>query len=113
MAKEVIILDTNAQDGAILQMSALFWFAAPAGKERPTSGGSQWTGASQAEHDAIRAGTVIEESRTLQVPKSMTAAQIKAYLLSIWTDRQAYLASLPTRGQYYGVFYDGVNGWSA
>jgi hypothetical protein len=60
----------------------------------------------------LQAGRVIEEFHSDSFPNTFTATQIKASLVAQYTSRKAYFASLPARGAFYGLTYDGT-AWSA
>lgn len=111
--KQVIITRT-ATVGGILSVQAVLWYPVPLGREvpRPDVQNSAYRQATQAELDAIKAGRVLEEADTYRFPKSLTSVQIKSFLVSVWTDRKAFLDTNPLEGQYYGTFYDGTI-WSA
>src|SRR5262245_6235461 len=114
MAKQIIVLDTNPADGGAITVRCAMWFAVTAGKEWPMNGViSAWTGASQAETRAIQLGQVIEEVKVYSFPSTTASATIKAALVNSYTSRNGYLATQPFKGQYYGVFYDSSNTWSA
>ena len=112
MAKQIIVLDTLPGDGGRNMVRAAFWFPIQAGKRIPISGAtSSWTGASGQELTALADGSVVEEVVSMPFAASYTAAQIRAALLTAWTDRKAWKDAQPFSGQYYGVYYDGS--WSA
>lgn len=113
-AKTIIVLETNTNDGGQVTLRTAMWFPITPGKEvpRPDILKSQWSGASGPEVASLQSGSVLEEVRVMSFPKSFTTAQIKASLVAAYSDRLAYLASLPFVGQYYGLFYDG-SVWSA
>lgn len=115
MAKQVIILETNPADGGQNTIRAVFWFAVPVARRvpLPATTMSAWSGAdANTELIPIRDGSVLEEVKQLSFPQSFTTAQIKGALQASYTDRQTYLATLPPRLQYNGVFWDGAT-WSA
>jgi hypothetical protein len=115
MAKQIIVLETNPADGGRNSIKYVAWFAVPVNKQvpQPAVANSQWSGASQAEIDAIRSGAVLEEVRTISVPASYSTTELKAVLQKDYTDRLNYLANQPFKLQYNGVFFDSVSGWSA
>jgi hypothetical protein len=115
MAKQIILLETNPQDGGMVTMRAVFWYAIPANRRivLPDTTVSAWLGASNAELIAIRDGSVLEEVRVLSMPVSSTTAELKAAINKAYTDRLAYLGAQPFKLQYAGVFFDSVTGWSA
>ena len=108
MANKIIALERN--DGAPVQFRFAMWltvatlrwpYYARAGAK------SVWTGASQAENDAIAAGQVAEVVETHEVAAGASLAQIKAELETIYNARQAaFTATLvPSR---YGSRWDGT-----
>lgn len=113
MAKQIIILETNPQAGGRISVQAVYWYPVAIGKRVPVANlQSAWKDASAAEITALQDGSVYEEVHTLLFPEGTTAASIKAGLIADRTSRGTYLASLPFKLQYNGVYYD--NGvWSA
>jgi hypothetical protein len=107
MAKQVIILDM--QGGRVRYA---LWATVPAGREAfyaRTGATSAWTGASQAENDAIAAGTVTEFIDVLG--SNGTNAQIRAALEARWADYQAEITARNLWSRY-GSFWDGAS-WTA
>lgn len=115
MAKQIIVLETNPSDGGRNSIKYVAWFAVPVNRQVPLPAvtNSAWSIASQAEIDAIRSGAVLEEVRTISVPTSYSATELKAVLLKDYNDRLSYLGSQPFKLQYNGVYFDSVSGWSA
>jgi hypothetical protein len=115
MAKEIIILDTNPADGGSISVRCAMWFPVTAGKEWPlgSGAGSQFISASAAEIQAIQLGQVVEEVKNYSFPSTTTVPNIKTFLVNAFQTRQAFLATQPFRGQFYGVFFDSSNTWSA
>ncbi len=113
MAKQVIVLDTNASDGGFISIRVALWFPMTNPIVQSGTLDSVWPGRSQAEVDALRAGTVKEEVRIFQFPIATAGAVIKSALQADYTARAAFLAAQPPVGQFFGVFFDSVTGWSA
>lgn len=115
MAKEVIVLETNQNDGGFITIRAVFWIPVTSGQEQPIQSlaASAWSGASAAEIGALQQGTVLEEVRTFVFPSTMATADVQKLLQTGWNSRAAYLATVPPKGQYYGVYFDSVAGWKA
>lgn len=113
--KQIIVLETNPADGGQNTLKVVFWYAIAANRQiaRPDISASAWSGASAAEVQALKDGTVQEEVRFISVPASSTTAEIKATVNKAYTDRAAYLSAQPFKLQYAGVFFDSVTGWSA
>lgn len=113
MPKQIIILETNPEDGGRNSIRAVYWFGVPLArrivKPAATSG---FAAISQAELDALKDGSVLEEVRSIELPASFTTAEIKAALQKDYADRLAYLGAQPNKLQYAGVFFDGA-AWSA
>lgn len=115
MAKQVIVLETSTSDqGGSITIQAALWFPVASGREKPLPAlaASAFANASQAELDALKAGTVLEEVKLFTFPATFTPNQIKAEMVAAYTSRATYLATLPNRMQFYGVFFDG-SVWSA
>lgn len=114
MAKQIIILETNPQDGGYLSVRFAMWFPVAAGKEvpRPEITSSAWKQALTADITALQVGSVIEEVNNVRFANTQTAAQIKTALVAQYGSRKTYLDALPFVGQYYGTFYDGT-AWSS
>lgn len=113
MAKKIIVLDTNSADGGTLNIRCAFWFPLSNPIVQPAGVDSAWPGRSQAEVDALRAGSVKEEVRHIGFPVGTSTAVMKAALEAQWTARAAFLATQPSPGQFFGVFFDSATGWSA
>lgn len=114
MAKQIIVLDSNPSDGGAFSVRCAFWFPVTVGKEWPSPGAvSAWSGVSSVEIQQIQQGQVIEETRSYSFPSTTATGAIKTALVQSYLSRAAYLATQPFKGQYYGVFYDSSNTWSA
>lgn len=117
MARQIIVLETNPSDGGYISLNYVFWFAVPVGHEvtKPqfVSQAKGSAAPNAAELTALQNGTVLEFYRSQSFSNTFTAAQIKAELQAEFASQQAYINSLPNINQYYGVFFDSVNGWSA
>ena len=114
MAKQIIVLDTNPADGGAISVRCAMWFPVTAGKEWPlgSGAGSAWVGASAAEVQSIQQGQVVEEVKAYNYPSTTTVPNIKTALVNSWTSRNAFLATQPFKGQFYGVFLENSS-WSA
>jgi hypothetical protein len=112
MAKQIIVLEVSAPQGGQLGVNYLFWFPVTVGQESPRPAVSGWAGASTAENSDLQAGRVIEEFYSDNFPNTFTSAQIKAALVAQYNARKAYLLTLPARGAFYGLNFDGTV-WSA
>lgn len=113
MAKQIIILETDPQDGGRLSIRCVYWFAVPAQRRVPDASlTSQFQGIQPAELASLRDGSVLEDVRDISLPSSFTTTEIKVALQKDYTDRGAYLVAQPFRLQYAGVFFDG-SVWSA
>lgn len=115
MAKQIVILETNTDNGGAFSVRLVFWFPIVAGKQVPIPAltKSLWTGASAAEITALQNGSVVEELRNFSFAKTETTANIKLFLAKAYADRKTYLDSLPFVGQFYGIYLDDTTGWSA
>ena len=110
MAKQIIVLNQSS-NGTSVNYSVALWYPITAGVT-PTTLGSQWSGASTAENNAILAGTVIEEIGSHSFPVGVSTSAIKAVFNQMWTDRNTQINGIGPN-QYFGVFFDSVSGWSA
>jgi hypothetical protein len=115
MSKQIIVLDTNPSDGGAINVRCAMWFPVTAGKEWPlgSGAGSAFTSASAAEIQSIQQGQVVEEVKAYNFPSTTTVANIKVALVNSYTSRNAFLVTQPFKGQFYGVFFDSSNTWSA
>ena len=115
MAKQIIVLETNPEDGGFNDMKVVFWFAVPANRlvPQPQITFSAWDGATAAEIQAIKDGLVYEDVQHIRVPSSYTPTELKAVLNKAYTDRAAFLGALPFKYQYKGIYFDSMTGWSA
>lgn len=109
MAKEIIALDQSQAGTGMFTVRVAFWvtMAQPVPVPNATSA---WQGASAGDLAAIQAGTILEVVLGFTFPNGTPAATIKSVLQSAYTALQA---GIPSKGQYYGIFFDSVNGWSA
>lgn len=113
MAKQIIILETSSPEGGCIGLNYLFWIPVAAGSESPRANAvSAFAGATTTENADLQAGRVIEEFHSDSFPSTFTSTQIKGSLVAQYTARKAYLASLPARGAFYGLNFDGT-AWSA
>jgi hypothetical protein len=110
MAKEIVILGSS-QNSLYTTVNAVCWFAITSGAKTQTNG-SAWGGASTAENTAIQAGTVLEEQNSFQFPTGLPTANMKAFLVQYWTNRNAQINGVGP-GLYQNVFDDSITGWSA
>jgi hypothetical protein len=110
MAKQIIVLGAST-DPILTSISCVFWYPITSGTKAQANG-SLWANASAAENTAIQNGTVLEESRGFQFPSGLTAANIKAFLVQYWTNRNAQINGVGP-GLFANVFDDSVTGWSA
>lgn len=113
MAKQIIILENNASEGGLSALRVAFWLAAVSGQEVPLPqlAQSSWKLASSDEIAALQTGAVIEEVRNFTFPTSIGTDDIHKILQIAYQDRVEYLASIPPKGQFYGIFFDGSS-WS-
>lgn len=107
-AKQVVVLIVSSVPN-FTNVSAICWLSTTAGIV--VSNGSNWTGASASENNAIKAGTTLEQSLSVSYPSTYSAAQIQSDLQARCNGLQATLAAGVQPGSFYGGFYDGA-GWS-
>ena len=118
MARDIVIIATRkAQDGT-LSFDAVLWLATPPVlvKADPTrislASGIALNPTTQAELDAIRAGTITEQLYTVTAPAAATANQVAAIILAGLVAAQAALnATAPTK-DYTGTYHDSAAGWT-
>lgn len=109
MAKEIIVLGTST-DPVVMTVDCVFWYPITSGQK--ATSGSVWSGASTAENTAIQGGSVLEEVRSFQFPVGFATANIKAYLVQYWVNRNTQINGVGP-GLYQNVYDDSVTGWSA
>lgn len=109
MATKIILLDVSGSDGGLVNIRVVFWIPAQTGQEvgLPNLPASAWKDASPEDLAALRVGTVIEESRAFTFGQSLDEATIEKMIQIAYSDRAAFLASLPPRGKFYGKIFDG------
>lgn len=108
MPRQIIILETNPSDGGAIAVNCVFWFAVT-GTPVPMPGFvSAFKTPTGTEATALQDGTVDEEYRSFQFPKSFTNAEIKGSLVKAYADRKAYRDSQPNVNQFYGTSHDGT-----
>jgi hypothetical protein len=111
MPRQIIVLETNPADGGMITINSVFWF--PQAPAIPSPGFvSRFKTPTTAEATALQDGSVVEEYKSMQFAKSLSATSLKALLVAAWTDRKAYRDSQPNVNANYGLSYDGT-AWSA
>jgi hypothetical protein len=110
MAKQIVVLGA-AQNSLWTNVIVATWFPITSGAKTVTTG-SVWGLASAGENAAIQAGTVLEESNSFQFPTNLPVANVKAFLLQYWNNRNAQINGIGP-GLYQNVFDDSITGWSA
>lgn len=114
MAKQIIVLDVTRPNGSDINVSWVFWLVPASGREVPAPlATSRWRDAAQADLDALKAGTVVEELYSAQYVSGTTKAAIQADLVTKYTARAAAFAAMSNPNQFYGVFRDSSTGWSS
>jgi len=111
MAKQIIVLDQNS-DGTNQTYRFAMWYSVNPSTASPQASGSQWTGASATDNQAIQAGTIKEEIYFHTFPVGTPTTAIKPVVQQAWTARNAQINNIGPN-QYYGVFFDSATGWSA
>jgi hypothetical protein len=111
MPRQIIVLETNPAAGGMITINAVFWFPQTPAIPNP-SFVSRFKTPTPTEATALQDGTVIEEFKSMEFAKSLSATSLKALLVAAWTDRKAYRDSQPNVNQNYGLSYDGA-AWSA
>lgn len=111
MARQIIILNVPQHEvRGLLRIEALFWISVSANVAFPNANArSAAPNVSQAELDAIKAGTVVERPVELVVPDNMTNADIQTLIQACYARASA---QYQPEGKYYGVAWDGT-AWSA
>lgn len=108
--KQIIILEAKSAEGGAISVRAVFWFPVIAGAEiaLPNISQSAWAGASADEILALQKGSVVEETKTLAFPGSVTETQIETALEGFYADRATFFAAVPFKGSLYGKVFDGT-----
>lgn len=108
MAKQIIALDQTIGDAGFFNLRVVFWIPVPTNKEVPIPGlnASIYVGATAQEVSDIAAGRVLEVGRSFTFANGTNLAAMKAVLQAAYS---AIVATIPTKGQYYGSFFDGTN----
>lgn len=90
-----------------------FWFPVAAGSEVPLPQGVSTVGAlafaTQAERDALSAGSVLEIVVTLQLPETSTMAQLKTALINAYNQQQSKISNRLNPGVFAGSSFDGTS----
>ena len=108
MKKIIILLTGQVPNQPTLKVEAIFWLTVQAGREVEIAGyDSRYADATQEETDALRDGSVIEQSGSWNYPDNWTNAQIKADLVTRHGTAQAHLDAQPNPNQFYGAYWDG------
>lgn len=122
MAKDIVLLDIQQVIGGIVQIRCVFWFPVTNAYPAPTATSAYpaINTTDPAILSAIQAGTVLEETMTLQFPTSTITnnwATVETIILAFYNERKNYragtVAALPDPGLKYKIAHDSVTGWSA
>jgi hypothetical protein len=101
MANQIIILGSSL-NSVMLNINLVFWYPITSG-QAATSGVSAWPKASAAENTAIQNGSILEEVTSFSFPVGTPVANIEAFLLQYWTNRNAQIGGIgPGLYQNYG-----------
>ncbi len=108
MSNQIIILGSSI-NSVMLTLNLVFWYPITSG-QKTTAGVSAWPNASTAENTAIQNGSILEEGASFSFPVGTAVANIEAYLLQYWTNRNAQLNGVGP-GLYQNYGYTG-SAWS-
>lgn len=110
-AKQVIVLDTQADANGNQNVRYLFWLAVGANKGLPNPAAvSQYRGATPAEIASLQTGAVVERSGSVQYPNGTATATIQADLQLRWAAANTAFQAQPNLNQFFGANWDG-NTW--
>ena len=110
--KQIIVLALDPNQGGVIRIGVVFWFAVPLARRVPTGNlNSAYTAATSQELSDISNGVILEEFYRFMFPRSYSKAQIQTIMESFYADRLAWLAAQPFSGQHFGLTWDGTN-WS-
>lgn len=118
MARDIIIIKTEkAQDGTITFTTAL-WLTTPTVLVKVDQSRTSLASViatnptTAAELQAIRDGTITEQSYTVTAPAGTTNAQVGSILVNGLNAAQAALNGRAPAKDYTGTFHDSVAGWT-
>lgn len=122
MARQIIVTDIKLSPDNSFTVFAVGWLVAPvnrvipapnAGSRVPTASTAATWGITTPELAAIQSGTIVEVAfDTGQLQAGTTAAQIKAALVSLYTQAQADLNAKAPGIRFVGAFLDDTTGWT-
>ena len=109
MAKRIIILERA--EGNPINYTVAFWLVVPVARRSyyaAVGKKSAWRGASQAEHDAIAAGEVLEVIDSCSQMATATEGEVALDLEARWAQKQSVL-TLALLLYRYGTYWDGIS----
>lgn len=108
MAKQVIFLDASPGDASHTLVRYVMWFPIAPASQVPIAGAqSAWRGASAQDNKDLQTGAMIEELRSVNFLKSVTPAEMQAYVQTVYNQRLTERAALQNPNTFYGAFFDG------
>ncbi len=115
MATQIVVLTQQTQQNYIT-INYLFWLSVPTAMQayyaaQNSTIKSAWIGASTAQTTALQNGSVLEVQGTLSFSSDTSVSTMGTALVTAFNTAQTNLNSSITL-QYYGSFYDSVNGWT-
>jgi len=111
MARKIIILDVAKQPSGDFEVRAAYWLTAPANRIVPLTAAAKSAvpDATQAELDALTAGTVVEHVFASGLLTSgTTVASVKTALQNKLTTDQAALDATAASAAFIGLAFDGT-----
>lgn len=113
MARQIIVLDTIADANGNQNIRVLFWLTPGANKQLPNPTAiSAYRGVTPVELLNLQAGTVVEQSVSIQYPNGTAAATIQADLQIRWATANTAFQAQPNLNQFFGASWDGAS-WTA
>jgi len=111
--RQITILDASPSDGGRVNVRSVFWLPVPSGFEVPRPNAQSVIptaatlpgGVTPDDVAALQKGVVVEEVRGETFPTTYSAEQVKDFLVAEYQARSDFFASIPFKGQLFGVAY--------
>lgn len=118
MARDIIIIQTEKAPEGTITFTCVLWLATPAvlvkadASRTSMAVGIPTNAPSAPELQAIKDGTITEQSYTVTAPAGSTAAQVGAVLVNGLNAAQAALNARAPVKDYTGTYHDSSTGWT-
>jgi hypothetical protein len=118
MARDIVITKTEKALDGVITLSCVLWLTTPASLVKADAARTSLASTigtnptTQAELDAIKAGTITEQAYTVTTPPGTTANAVGALLLAAFNAAQTTLNGRALAHEYTGSYHDSAAGWT-